>query len=112
MLRLRLKKEIESKFRVKVEIEPVQLEPATEPTPADAPVVLSLQRAITALRAKDARPMGIGGGTVASYFRKRGYFAAVWGTMDESGHQPNEFCKISNMIEDSKVFAHVFLQDS
>jgi len=88
------------------------MEVATDPTPDDAPVVKALQKAIKELRDKEAQPMGIGGGTVASYFRRRGYQAAVWGTMDESAHQPNEYCKISNMVEDAKVFAHVFLQDS
>jgi len=103
--------EIEEEFGVKVQLEPVQLEKATQPTPDDAPVVKALQRAILELRGKEAKPMGIGGGTVAAYFRRRGYKAAVWSTMDETCHQPNEYCKISNMIEDTKVFAHVFLQD-
>jgi succinyl-diaminopimelate desuccinylase len=105
-------KEIEEKFDVRVEIEPVQLEAATKPTPPDAPVVKAIQRAIFDLRAKEAKPKGIGGGTVAAYFRRRDYHAAVWSTMDELAHQPNEYCKISNIIEDSKVFAHVFLQGS
>jgi len=85
---------------------------ATQLTPDDAPVVKALQQAILELRGKEAKPMGIGGGTVASYFRKRGFNAAVWSTMDETCHQPNEYCKISNMVEDAKVFAHVFLQNS
>ncbi len=104
--------EIEDLFGVKIQFETVQMEVATDPTPDDAPVVKALQKAIKELRDKEAQPMGIGGGTVASYFRRRGYQAAVWGTMDESAHQPNEYCKISNMVEDAKVFAHVFLQDS
>jgi succinyl-diaminopimelate desuccinylase len=104
--------EVENQFGVKIQVEPVQMDLATEPTPDDAPVVKALQRAIVELRGKEAKPMGIGGGTVAAYFRRRGYQAAVWSTMDESAHQPNEYCKIINMIEDSKVFVHVFLQDS
>jgi succinyl-diaminopimelate desuccinylase len=104
--------EIEEKHSVKVEIEPVQIEAATKPTPSDAPVVKALQKAIIDLRGKEAKPKGIGGGTVAAYFRRRGYHAAVWSTLDELAHQPNEYCKISNIIEDSKVFAHVFLQGS
>lgn len=105
-------REIERAFEVRIEIEPVQIERATKPTPADAPVVKALQKAISDLRAKEARPKGIGGGTVAAYFRRRDYHAAVWCTIDELAHQPNEYCKISNIIEDSKVFAHVFLQGS
>ncbi len=101
---------IEKEFGVKIAIETVQYDPATEPTPVDA-VVKALQTAIVAMRAKEGKPMGIGGGTVAAFFRRRGYHAAVWSTMDEVAHQPNEYCKISNMVEDAKVFAHVFLQD-
>ena len=108
----RMAREVEEEFDVTVDIEPVQLEVATEPTPDDAPGVKALQDAIKELRGKEAKPMGIGGGTVASFFRRHGFKAAVWSTMDESAHQPNEYCKISNMIEDSKVFAHVFLQEA
>ncbi|MFQ6102900.1 MAG: M20 family metallo-hydrolase [Candidatus Glassbacteria bacterium] len=106
----KLAHEVEEEFGVTIQIEPVQLEVATEPTPDEAPVVKALQCAIKELRGREAKPMGIGGGTVASFFRRRGFKAAVWSTMEESAHQPNEYCKISNMIEDSKVFAHVFLQ--
>ena len=36
--------------------------------------------------------------------------AACWAKLDETAHQPNEYCIIDNMLGDSKVFAHVFLQ--
>jgi succinyl-diaminopimelate desuccinylase len=103
--------DIQKEFGVKISIETVQYDAATAPTPSDAAVVKALQNAIVGMRAKEGTPMGIGGGTVAAFFRRRGYHAAVWSTMDEVAHQPNEYCKISNMVEDAKVFAHVFLQD-
>jgi succinyl-diaminopimelate desuccinylase len=55
--------------------------------------------------------MGIGGGTVAALFRREGFEAACWSRLDETAHQPNEYCIIDNMVGDARVFAHVFMQD-
>ncbi|MCD6372386.1 MAG: M20/M25/M40 family metallo-hydrolase, partial [Thermococcus sp.] len=51
----------------------------------------------------------IGGGTFAAYFRKLGIPAVVWATLDEMAHQPNEYAKIDNMVEDAKVMAALAL---
>ena len=37
--------------------------------------------------------------------------AACWSKVDETAHQPNEYCIIDNMMGDAKVFAHIFLQE-
>jgi succinyl-diaminopimelate desuccinylase len=58
----------------------------------------------------EGKPVGIGGGTVAAYFRRSGFEAACWSRTDETAHQPNEYCVIDNMLGDAKVFAHIFLQ--
>jgi succinyl-diaminopimelate desuccinylase len=55
--------------------------------------------------------MGIGGGTVAAIFRREEFEAACWSRLDETAHQPNEYCIIDNMVNDAKVFAHIFLQE-
>lgn len=89
--------------------EPLHAQSATEPTAIDAPVVNSLGRAIKRVIGKDAKPIGIGGGTVAAFFRKAGLPAVVWGTGFESPHQPNEYCLISNIITDAKIFASLYL---
>jgi succinyl-diaminopimelate desuccinylase len=102
---------IEEKFKVRVRIEVQQKAPAAPPTPAGAPVVLALKKAVKAVYRRDAKAMGIGGGTVAALFRRVGFDAACWAKLDETAHQPNEYCIIDNMVGDSKVFAHVFLQD-
>lgn len=103
---------IEQQFRVKIEISTSQKEQAAPPTPADAAVVSALKRAIQQIYGIRAEAKGIGGGTVAAIFRRAGYKAAVWSTIDDMAHQPNEYCVISNMINDSKVFAHVCLQEN
>ncbi len=92
-----------------VQVETVYRQDATAPTPADAPVVEALKRAIGKVKGLEAKPMGIGGGTVAAFFRRAGLAAAVWLTESDSAHQPNEHCLMSNIIADAKVFACLFL---
>jgi succinyl-diaminopimelate desuccinylase len=72
-------------------------------------VVTALSRAIRAVYGREAVPQGIGGGTVAAFFRRRGLPAAVWMTVSETAHQPNEFCRLSTLVGDAQVLAHVFL---
>ncbi|NOY79154.1 MAG: M20 family metallo-hydrolase [Calditrichaeota bacterium] len=102
--------EIEQKFGVKIETEHPQKEEAAPPTPPDAPVVEALKKAVKEVYNREAKPMGIGGGTVAAFLRRAGFHAAVWSTMDELAHQPDEYAKIENILGDAKVFAHIFLQ--
>ncbi|MCD6454237.1 MAG: M20 family metallo-hydrolase [Candidatus Aminicenantes bacterium] len=98
---------IESDFGVKIEISYPQEAEAAPPTPTDAPVVKAIQKAVKELRGLDAKPVGIGGGTVAAHFREAGFYAAVWATMDETMHSPNEYAWLKNIIEDAKVFAYI-----
>ena len=103
---------IEKQFQVTIEISTSQKEQAAPPTPADAAVVIALKSAIQQVYGIRAEARGIGGGTVAAIFRRAGYKAAVWSTIDDLAHQPNEYCVIDNMINDAKVFAHVCLQEN
>lgn len=104
-------KEIEHKFSVRISMEYPQKVEAANPTPVDAEVVKRLKKAIREVYGVEARPMGIGGGTVAALFRERGFPAAVWSTLDDTCHQPNEYARISNMVNDTKVFVHVIMQE-
>lgn len=102
---------IEKKFRVKINLEVVQEAPAAPPTSTRAPVVQALKKAVREVYQKEARAMGIGGGTVAALFRRAGFPAACWSKLDETAHMPNEYCLIDNLVGDAKVFAHIFLQE-
>jgi len=102
-VRLKLQKETGAE----IQIEPVQREQNANPTPMDSPIVQRLVRALKELRGVNAKPFGVGGGTVGAYFRRRGIHTAVWSTLDDLAHQPNEYCKIDNMVNDAKVFVHV-----
>ncbi|MDI6845707.1 MAG: M20 family metallo-hydrolase [Candidatus Saccharicenans sp.] len=107
----KIARKIEKKFRVKVETEIVQKASAAPPTSPRAPVVQALKKAIREVYRKEARAMGIGGGTVAAIFRRAGFQAACWSRLDETAHMPNEYCIIDNMVGDAKVFAHIFTQE-
>jgi succinyl-diaminopimelate desuccinylase len=73
-------------------------------TNANAPVVKLLEEGIREIYHVEPRAQGIGGGTVAAFFRRKGIPAAVWSTLDDLAHQPDEYCKISNMMNDARVF--------
>jgi succinyl-diaminopimelate desuccinylase len=84
---------------------------APAPTLEDCPAVELLKNAIKEIYGVNGRPKGIGGSTVAAFFRKAEYNAVVWSRLTATAHQANEHCKISNMIGDAKVFAHVMLSE-
>ncbi len=95
-------KEIKDGFKCNLKV--VQNE-SSPPTSKNSEIVLRLKKALKALRGIEAKPIGIGGNTCASFFRKAGYETAVWSTLDGKAHEPNEYARLSNIIEDAKVFA-------
>jgi len=98
-------KAFESAYGARIDVEPVAKMDAAPPTDPNSEVVRRLREAIRLARGVEARPMGIGGGTCAAAFRAAGLQAAVWMTTDETAHQPNEYCRIDNLVGDAKVFA-------
>jgi succinyl-diaminopimelate desuccinylase len=92
-------------------VETIQRMDSAPPTAVDAPVVKALEAAVKTVYGVDARPMGIGGGTVAARIRTRGFPAAVWARMDETMHGPDEYTILDNIIGDAKVFAHILLSE-
>lgn len=106
----KITKKTEKKFSVKIEISHHQYVQPAPSTPADAPVVQALLKAIEKVYDLKAFAGGVGAGTVAAYLRKRDYPAAVWSKTNMNAHQPDENCSIDNMLGNAKVFAHLFLQ--
>ncbi|OQY49407.1 MAG: diaminopimelate aminotransferase [Desulfobacteraceae bacterium 4572_87] len=90
-----------------IAVETAHRHDAAPPTPSDANVVTALEKAVLKITGRKARPMGIGGGTVAAFFREAGLPAAVWSTCPDTAHQPNEYCLISQVLSDAKVFAAI-----
>ncbi|HIP62630.1 MAG TPA: M20 family metallo-hydrolase, partial [Archaeoglobus profundus] len=99
-----VKKKYELRDKMPIEMEIIQKE-SSPPTPEDSEVVLKLKKAIKLMRGIDAKVVGIGGNTCASFFRKAKLHTAVWATFVGNAHKPNEYCLIDNIVNDAKVFA-------
>lgn len=100
---------VETDFGVQVDVSyPTELA-AAPPTPVNAPVVEALGQALRVVRGLEPRTVGIGGGTVAAVFRRRGIPAVAWATLEEAAHSPNEYCLIDNLVADALVLAHLFV---
>jgi succinyl-diaminopimelate desuccinylase len=105
-----IKKSVEKEYHVTIDTEIDTKEEAPPETPVDAPVVKALASAVRDVCNVEAKPMGIGGGTVAAYIRNAGIPAAVWIKNEETEHGPDENVKISNLLDSAKVFLHVVTQ--
>lgn len=101
-------RECEEKYGVKVSYSIAQKSesPATKET---SEVVKMLSNAIAAAHGQKTKCIGIGGGTVGGELRREGIDCAVWSTLDEMAHQPNEYCIIDNMIKDAVTIAAMFV---
>ncbi len=102
---------VQRDFGVTVDVQQVQTS-SSPPTPADAPVVTALKRAVKAVYGVEGKTVGIGGGTVGAFLRKAGIHTVVWGRLDESAHQPNEYCLLPNLMGDALVMALMMLGDT
>ncbi|NPA76116.1 MAG: M20 family metallo-hydrolase [Euryarchaeota archaeon] len=104
----RIAEEMSKETGADIKVEVVQRgEPSA--TPEDSEIVKKLVRALKELRGIEPIIGGIGGGTVAAAFRKIGIPAVVWMTADDVEHQPDEYCRIENLVNDAKVFAYLAL---
>lgn len=97
---------IEKKYGVKIEV--YELQAAESPaTPVDSKVVNQLKNSIKQVHGIEARTIGIGGGTVGADLRTKGIDCVVWSTMDNTAHQPNEYCILKNIVADSETIAYL-----
>lgn len=98
-------KEIEAKYGVTISYEKTMYEQAAPSTPADAEITRKTIASVKKVYNNTPRPVGVGGGTVAAFLRRKGYQAVVWATLNHNAHQPNEWASIKNTIGDAKVIA-------
>jgi len=94
---------------VGISVEPVVIDDPAPSTDQNSEVAQRLKETLKATRGIEARFIGIGGGTVAAVLRKRGYPAVAWSTAVETAHQPNEYCRISDLMADAEVFYRMAL---
>ena len=89
---------------IKVNIKPVQKEQAPHPTSTNSEVYKILNQTIMKILGKEGKPIGIGGGTCAAFFRRKGINAVVWGiSAPESYHKPDEFVVIDYILKAAEV---------
>lgn len=92
-----------------IDVELVHLQKASASAP-NCPAARALVAAVQEIYGVEARPTGIGGGTVAALLRQAGLPAVVWSCIRNTCHQHNEHSSISATIRDAQVFAHVLMQ--
>lgn len=104
-------KEFENTSSAKISLEIVQKEQAPDPTPENAEIVVKLKNAILKTRKMKPRIVGIGGGTCAAYFRKKGLNAAVWSTtVPECAHRPDEYMVLDHVLKDRDVIEEILYE--
>lgn len=88
-----------------IEVEAIRVDPAGRSSQMDGEGAKALTLAVRRVLGVKPRMMGIGGQTCANWFRQEGLDAYVWQTLDEMAHQANEYTKIENLVNDTKVFS-------
>ena len=104
-----IKAEIQNKYGVTIEYSLVN-SMESKPTSADAPLVKLLEKQIEAVYGVKAKPVGIGGGTVAAYLRNSGIDSVVWYRSSDSAHQPNEYAFLDYILGDAKIMALMMME--
>ena len=100
--------QVEKEYSVQIELETVVNGVSKKSNP-DSPIIQRLIKVLKEVSGKDAKLVGIGGGTVAAFLRNIGMNVAVWSTIDETCHMPNEYTWIKNLQNDAKVMAHLMI---
>ena len=102
--------EIEKKWNAKITVN-IRTRDIKIPTiNADTQVVQRMQKAIGTMIEGKTTLVGIGGGTCAAFFRMAGIKAIVWGHMDHTAHETNEYCVVENLYTDIAIFTAFFME--
>ncbi len=94
---------------VKISIDVFNRADSAKPTSPKSEISKLLKKSILSVNGTKAKFVGIGGGTVAAFFRYKGWPAVVWAKIEEVAHSPNEYAHIDDMLTDAKVFAKLFV---
>jgi len=100
----RLADEVEKEHGVKISFKPQQEAQAAPATDKNASIVKALMLAIKDIYKVEPKVYGIGGGTVAAFFRRLNLPVVVYARLNETAHQPNEYCLLDSIIGDAQVF--------
>ncbi len=103
----KIRRDVERRTGAKIELV-VDRTDAAKPTSPDDEVCALLVRSVRSVLGIEPKTGGIGGGTFAALFRRKGIPAVVWS--QECGgvaHQPDEFTEISYLVNNAAVFAQM-----
>ena len=101
----RIRADVERRTGAKIELEVDRSDSAPVTSP-DAEVCGLLKRSVREVLGVEAKTGGVGGGTVAVFFRQKGIPAVVWSQECEGvAHQPDEFTEIEYIVNNAKVFS-------
>ena len=104
----RVAREVEAETGTTIDIETVLSETTIRPTLPNSSIVRMLTNAIQLVSHRIPYTGGIGGGTCAALIRNAGFDVAVWETILNRAHSPNEYIEIENLLNDCKVMATLF----
>ncbi|MDR1731013.1 MAG: M20 family metallo-hydrolase [Synergistaceae bacterium] len=105
----KVKNDVAARTGAKIELKPERSD-AAPPTSADTDIVRLLTDSIREVLNVEPELGGIGGGTFAAFFRRKGIPAAVWSQECEtSAHQPDEYTEIQYIVNNAKVFASMMM---
>ena len=101
----KIRADVETRTGAKIAME-LERTDSAEPTRADSEVCKLLSGCVKNVLGVEPVTGGVGGGTFAVFFRKKGIPAVVWSQeCNGVAHQPDEYTEISYLVNNSKVFA-------
>jgi len=104
-------REFNNSSSAKVSYEIMQKEQSPLPIDRNSPAVLELRKAIEKVKGSEPATYGIGGGTCAAFFRRKGYDALVWSTtLEEVAHQVDEYVLIPHILGDKQIIENIILK--
>ena len=103
-----VKNEVARRTGAVIELE-VGRSDAAPPTSADTDIVRLLAASVKEVLGVEPILGGIGGGTFAAFFRRKGIPAVGWQQECDTAHQPDEYAKISHLVNNAKVFASMMV---
>ena len=99
---------VEKATGAKIRVSWLQRADAAPKTDPKSEIVLRLTDAVEVVRGTRPHAFGIGGGTCAAPFRRKGIESAVWSSSTETAHDANEYILIDDMVSDAQVYAILF----
>ena len=101
----KVRADVEARTGAKIELAVDRNDSAPSTSP-DAEVCRLLVKSVREVLGVDPVTGGVGGGTFAAYFRRKGIPAVVWSQeCDGVAHQPDEYTETAYLVNNAKVFA-------